>query len=259
MSVILPFRAYRPRPEQAREVASFPYDVLSSDEARELARGNPVSFLHVCKPEIDLDPAIDVHDDRVYAKGRENLRRLIADGVLVRDPAPCLYVYQQRMGDHVQAGIVALCSVREYEQDLIKKHEHTRPDKEDDRTRHVTEANANAEPVFLAYRARRDIDRIVDAVCAPPGRLRLHRHRRHRACALGRLRPRGGRRAREALRRDPRALRGRRPPPHGRGRAPRPGSCASRTRAGGGTSRTSPSWPWSSLTTSSRSSTTTAW
>jgi uncharacterized protein (DUF1015 family) len=168
MSVIQPFRAYRPRPEQAREVASFPYDVLSSAEARELAHGNPVSFLHVCKPEIDLDPAVDVHDDRVYARGRENLRRFIADGTLVRDPGPCLYVYQQRMGDHVQAGLVTLCSVREYEQDLIKKHEHTRPDKEDDRTRHVTEANANAEPVFLAYRARKEIDRIVDAVRARP-------------------------------------------------------------------------------------------
>ena len=168
MSVIQPFRAYRPRPEQAREVASFPYDVLSSEEARELARGNPVSFLHVCKPEIDLDPSVDVHDDRVYAKGRDNLRRLIADGVLVRDARPCLYVYQQRMGDHVQAGLVALCSVRKYEQDLIKKHEHTRPDKENDRTRHVTEANANAEPVFLAYRARKEIDALVDAVRSRP-------------------------------------------------------------------------------------------
>jgi uncharacterized protein (DUF1015 family) len=168
MSIIQPFRAYRPRPEQAAEVASFPYDVLSSAEARELARGNPVSFLHVCKPEIDLDPSVDVHDDRVYAQGRDNLRRLIADGVLVREASPALYVYQQRMGDHVQAGLVALCSVREYEQDLIKKHEHTRPDKEDDRTRHVTEANANAEPVFLAYRASKQIDRIVDAVRARP-------------------------------------------------------------------------------------------
>ena len=168
MSFLRPFRAYRPRPEQARDVASFPYDVLSSQEARELARGNPVSFLHVCKPEIDLDPSIDVHDDRVYARGRENLRRLVADGVLRRDATPCLYVYQQRMGDHVQAGLVGLCSVREYEQGLIKKHEHTRADKEDDRTRHVTEANANAEPVFLAYRARRTIDRLVDTVRSRP-------------------------------------------------------------------------------------------
>lgn len=168
MSVIRPFRAYRPRPERAREVASVPYDVVSSEEARALARGNPVSFLHVCKPEIDLDPAVSLYDDRVYAKGRENLRRLIADEILVRDAAPSLYVYQQRMGSHVQAGLVALCSVREYERDLIKKHEHTRPDKEDDRKRHVTESNANAEPVFLAYRARREIDQLVDAVRARP-------------------------------------------------------------------------------------------
>ena len=112
--MIRPFRAYRPRPERAREVASVPYDVVSSEEARALARGNPVSFLHVCKHEIDLDPAVSLYDDRVYAKGRENLRRLIADEILVRDAAPSLYVYQQRMGSHVQAGLVALCSVREY-------------------------------------------------------------------------------------------------------------------------------------------------
>jgi uncharacterized protein (DUF1015 family) len=168
MSSFQPFRAFRPRPAQARDVASFPYDVLSSEEARALARGNPVSFLHVCKPEIDLDPSVDVHDDLVYARGRENLHRLIADGVLVRDARRCLYVYQQRMGDHVQAGLVGLCSVREYEQGLIKRHEHTRPDKEDDRTRHVTEANANAEPVFLTYRASREIDRIVDTVRSRP-------------------------------------------------------------------------------------------
>jgi uncharacterized protein (DUF1015 family) len=166
MSRFQPFRAYRPRAEQARDVASFPYDVLSSDEARVLAQGNPVSFLHVCKPEIDLDPSVDVHDDRVYARGRENLRRFIAEGVLVRDAQPCFYVYQQRMGGHVQAGLVGLCSVREYEQGLIKRHEHTRPDKEDDRTRHVTEANANAEPVFLTYRAVAEISRLVDGVRA---------------------------------------------------------------------------------------------
>jgi uncharacterized protein (DUF1015 family) len=168
MSLIKPFRAYRPRPDRAAEVASFPYDVISSEEARALARGNPVSFLHVCKPEIDLDPSLDLHDDRVYARGHENLRRLIADGILVRDAEPCLYLYRQRMGSHVQTGLVGLCSVREYERDLIKKHEHTRPDKEDDRTRHVTEANANAEPVFLAYRSRPEIDALVERVCAGP-------------------------------------------------------------------------------------------
>ncbi len=166
MSRIRPVRADRPRPEHAKAIASYPYDVISSDEARELARGNPLSFLHVGKPEIDLEPSIDLHDDRVYARARENLRRLIADGELERDARPCLYVYQQRMGEHVQAGVVGACSVREYEQDLIRKHEHTRKDKEDDRTRHVTECDANAEPVFLTYRARQEIDRIVGRVRA---------------------------------------------------------------------------------------------
>jgi uncharacterized protein (DUF1015 family) len=166
MSHLKPFRAYRPRPEQARDIASFPYDVISSDEARKLAAGNPLSFLHVCKPEIDLDPSVSLYDDRVYAKGRENLYRFIETGALVRDPVPCLYVYQQRMGDHVQAGIVGACSVKEYEQNLIKKHEHTRKDKEDDRTRHVTECNAQGEPVFLTYRAVKDIDATVDRVRA---------------------------------------------------------------------------------------------
>ncbi len=162
MSVIRPFRAFRPPSGIARDVASFPYDVIDSDEARVLARGNPVSFLHVGKPEIDMDPAIDVHDDRVYAKARENLTRFVTDGTLTRDAKPCLYLYQQKMGEHAQVGLVALCRVSEYENGLIKRHEFTRKDKEDDRTRHVTECNANAEPVFLTYRSVRDIDTIVD-------------------------------------------------------------------------------------------------
>jgi len=168
MSTIRPFRAYRPRPDLAARIASPPYDVLSSDEAREMARGNPHSFLHVGKPEIDLDPAISLYDDRVYAKGRENLERMIREGWLIRDSAPSLYLYQQRMGDHVQVGVVGACSVREYEAGLIKRHEHTRKDKEDDRTRHVTETNANAEPVFLTYRADRAIDQVVDRVRRRP-------------------------------------------------------------------------------------------
>lgn len=164
MSVIKPFRGYRPAPDLAAKIASLPYDVVNSEEARELARDNPLSFLHVGKPEIDLDPAISPYDDRVYARGAENLRKMIIEGRLVRDEGRCLYLYQQRMGDHVQAGIVCTCSVAEYEQDLIKRHEFTRPAKEDDRTRHVTEANANAEPVFLTYRAVEAIDAIVDRV-----------------------------------------------------------------------------------------------
>jgi uncharacterized protein (DUF1015 family) len=168
MSRIKPFRAYRPRPELAARVASFPYDVINSDEARELASGNPYTFLHVGKPEIDLDPSVPLYDDRVYEKGRENLYGFIRDSVLIRDEKPTLYVYQQKMGDHVQAGIVGLCSVKEYEDGLIKKHEFTRKDKEDDRTRHVTDQNANSEPVFLTYQARKDIDAIVDWVRAKP-------------------------------------------------------------------------------------------
>jgi uncharacterized protein (DUF1015 family) len=169
MSRIRPFRAYRPRPEIAGKMASFPYDVISSEEARELAAGNPHSFLHVGKPEIDLDPSVPLYDDRVYAKGVENLRKFIAQGDLVKEAEPCLYVYQQRMGGHSQDGLVCLCSVKEYENGLIKRHEFTRKDKEDDRTRHVMEQNANAEPVFLAYRSQGAIDAIVERVktCDP--------------------------------------------------------------------------------------------
>jgi uncharacterized protein (DUF1015 family) len=168
MSDIRPFRAFRPRPELAARVASLPYDVVSSAEARALVDGNPCSFLHVAKPEIDLDPSVPLYDDRVYRTGSANLRRFIADGVLQRDPVPCLYVYQQRWNGHVQAGVVAVCRVREYEDGRIKRHENTRKDKEDDRTRHVAECNANAEPVFLTYRARPDVDAMIAAVRAHP-------------------------------------------------------------------------------------------
>jgi uncharacterized protein (DUF1015 family) len=166
MARIEPFRAYRPPRALAERIAAPPYDVLNSQEAREMAAGNPLSFLHISKPEIDLDPQIDPHDPSVYARGLENLRRAIAQGELVRDPVSSLYVYQQRMGDHVQAGIVAGASVDEYEADRIKKHEHTRPDKEDDRTRHIDVLDANDEPVFLTYPAQADIDGLIDAVRA---------------------------------------------------------------------------------------------
>jgi uncharacterized protein (DUF1015 family) len=158
MARILAFRALRPRPEFAERVASPPYDVLSSQEARDMAADNPLSFLHVVKPEIDLPPGTDLYAPEVYAKGAENLRRLVEDDVLVRDPEPSLYLYRQRMGDHVQTGLVAAASVEDYERDLIKKHEHTRPAKEDDRTRHIDALNANTGPVFLTYRARPEID-----------------------------------------------------------------------------------------------------
>ena len=165
MSMLKPFRAYRPRPDLAAQVAAVPYDVVNTEEARTLAKGNPHSFLHVGRPEIDLPEGIDVHADEVYAKGVANLRALIEQGTLFQENSPCLYVYQQRMGDHVQAGLVGLCSVQEYESGLIKRHEFTRKDKEDDRTRHVTEQAANAEPVFLTYKAVPYIDHIVNDVC----------------------------------------------------------------------------------------------
>jgi uncharacterized protein (DUF1015 family) len=166
MARIEAFRALRPRPELAPRVASPPYDVLSSEEAREMASGNPISFLHVNKPEIDLPPDTNPYDPRVYAKGAENLQRLITDGVFLRDQSPALYLYRQHMGEHVQTGLVAGASIDEYEADLIKKHEHTRRVKEDDRTRHVDALNANTGPVFLTYVARSEINALVDRLTA---------------------------------------------------------------------------------------------
>jgi uncharacterized protein (DUF1015 family) len=131
-----------------------------------MAAENPVSFLHVVKPEIDLDPGTDVYADEVYETGAANLRRLIEDGVLIREESPAIYLYRQRMGSHIQTGIVAGASVDEYEADLIKKHEHTRPVKEDDRTRHIDALNANTGPVFLTYKARPAIDELVARLTA---------------------------------------------------------------------------------------------
>jgi uncharacterized protein (DUF1015 family) len=164
MSDVKPFRALRPHPDLAARVAAPPYDVISSEEARALADGNDVSFLHVNKPEIDLPPEVSLYDDRVYATGARNLRRFIAEGTFLREPGPRFYVYQQRMGEHVQAGVVCAASCQEYADGLIKRHEFTRKDKEDDRTRHTHELNANAGPVFLTYRKRAEIDALVDAV-----------------------------------------------------------------------------------------------
>ena len=161
MALIKPFKGLRPNKEVAVRLAAPPYDVLSSEEAREMAKANPVSFLHVSKPEIDLDPSIDLYDDRVYAKATENFRRFINEGVLVPDKEEHIYVYRQKMGDHVQTGFVAGASVEDYEKNIIKKHELTRDDKEIDRTRHIVTLNAQTGPVFLAYRGREDLDSIL--------------------------------------------------------------------------------------------------
>ncbi len=169
MSIIKPFRGLRPVRDKASAVASPPYDVLSSEEARQMARDNPVSFLRVVKPEIELDPSIDIHSDEVYEKGRSNLNRLVEEGVMVRDETPSLYLYEQRMDisgtPHVQVGLVAGASVDEYQRGLIKKHEFTRPDKEADRTRHIDTLNANAGPVFLTYQASPTIDALIGKLC----------------------------------------------------------------------------------------------
>ena len=166
MSDIRPFRALRPRPDLVAQVAAPPYDVINSEEARAMAAGNPYTFLHINKPEIDLPPAVDLYDDRVYAQGVSTLRRFIAEGVFIREARAAYYVYQQRMGDHVQAGLVCAASCDEYEKGLIKRHEHTRRDKEDDRTRHVHEQNANGEPVFFTFAKRAEIDGLLERVRA---------------------------------------------------------------------------------------------
>jgi uncharacterized protein (DUF1015 family) len=166
MATLRPFKGYRPLPEHVADVAAKPYDVLNSEEARAEAAGKPLSFLHVGKPEIDLPPGLHLYDERVYQKGKENLDRLVRDGILREDPSPCLYVYAQTMGTHTQYGIVGCASVEEYLNDTIKKHELTRKDKEDDRTKHVQVTNAHSGPIFLTYRALRGIDTIVAGVSA---------------------------------------------------------------------------------------------
>jgi uncharacterized protein (DUF1015 family) len=164
MAILTPFRALRPPPGLAARVASPPYDVVSTAEARALARGNADSFLRVSRPEIDLPEGTDEHADAVYAKGAENLAELVRRGVLVQDPEPRLYVYAQRMGSHRQTGLVACASVDEYDRDLVKKHEKTRADKEEDRVRHIDTLSAHDEPVFLTYRSVAEIDRAVEDV-----------------------------------------------------------------------------------------------
>jgi uncharacterized protein (DUF1015 family) len=156
-----PFRALRPRPEVADQVAAVPYDVVNRAEAAELARGNPRSFLHVGRSDIDLPEDVDPYDPRIYLRAREALDQFVLEGTLLRDEEPALYLYRQTMDGREQVGVVGCVHVDDYERDLIRKHEKTRPDKEDDRTRHVLALNANAEPVFLTYRQRSEIDALV--------------------------------------------------------------------------------------------------
>jgi uncharacterized protein (DUF1015 family) len=163
VAVIRPFHALRPQADRAELVASVPYDVVNTEEARALADGNPLSFLHVSRPEIDLPVGTDIHSDVVYRKAVENFEKLVADCPLEKETEPSLYLYRLIMGDHEQIGIVACCSIDEYDNSTIRKHERTRRDKEDDRTRHMLMLRAQTGPVFLTYRARNEIDEQVNA------------------------------------------------------------------------------------------------
>ncbi|MDD3439756.1 MAG: DUF1015 domain-containing protein, partial [Clostridiaceae bacterium] len=161
MATVKAFRAIRPAPELAHKVAALPYDVMDSNEAREMVKGNPYSFLHVDKAEIDLDPSIDLYDKRVYEKARDNLREMIKNGVFQQDEKNCLYIYKQVMKGRVQTGLVGCTSIDDYMNNIIKKHEYTRADKEQDRINHVDYCNANTGPIFLTYRASKEINEIV--------------------------------------------------------------------------------------------------
>lgn len=164
MAIVKPFPGLRPRRELAEKVASPPYDVLNTAEARELAGDDAISFLHVNRPEIDLPPGTDPYDDAVYAQGRTNLRRMIDDGVFVRDESPCFYLYAQTWGYHRQVGLVAAASVQDYAENKIKKHEQTREKKERDRVRHIEALGAQVGPVFLTYRAVPEIDNLFRTI-----------------------------------------------------------------------------------------------
>ena len=158
MSKIRPFKAVRPAADKAHLIAALPYDVMNSEEAREVVRGNALSFLHVDKSEIDLPIGTDIYDESVYKKAKENLYRLIEDGHLIQETKACLYLYQQVMDGRSQTGLVCCASVEEYEKGLIKKHEKTLARKEEDRIKHVDTTNAQTGPIFLTFRTQKDIE-----------------------------------------------------------------------------------------------------
>ncbi|HCX61267.1 DUF1015 family protein [Sedimentibacter sp.] len=160
--IIKAFNGIRPIPELADKIAALPYDVMNSQEARIIVNDNPYSFLHVDKAEIDLDPSVDIYNHRVYEKARDNLNCMIEKGWLKKDGKKCFYIYKQVMGEHEQTGLVCCLSVDDYLNDRIKKHEHTRNDKELDRINHVMYCNANTGPIFLMHEAHEQIDTIKD-------------------------------------------------------------------------------------------------
>lgn len=164
MAVIRAFNGVRPRKDLASCVAALPYDVMSSDEAREIVKDNEYSFLHVDKAEVDLDESIDIYDDRVYEKAKENLNKMINDNIFIKDKKKSLYVYRQIMNGLSQTGVVGCCSIDDYINNVIKKHEFTKPDKERDRIKHVDKCNANTGPIFLSYKERKRISDIINKV-----------------------------------------------------------------------------------------------
>jgi uncharacterized protein (DUF1015 family) len=166
MTLICPFAALRPVTGRAADVIAPPYDVLSSAEARVRAAGHPLSFLHISKPEIDLPESTDPHAAEVYAQAASNLQQMLQQGVLKSDDTPCYYIYRMVMGDHSQTGLVAAASVAAYDSNRIRKHEFTRPDKEDDRVRQIEALNAQTGPVLLAYRSQDPVDALLEAETA---------------------------------------------------------------------------------------------
>ncbi|MCU7921641.1 MAG: DUF1015 family protein [Candidatus Thiodiazotropha sp. (ex Dulcina madagascariensis)] len=164
MPLIRAFPGLRPAEGRAADVAAPPYDVMNEAEAREMARGRPWSFLHISRPEIDLPEGTDPYSPAVYAKAAENLQKMEQDGILVRDTVPCYYVYRLTMGSHIQTGLVAAASVEAYDNNRIKKHEFTRPAKEDDRVRQVDALNAQTGPVFLVYPSAAAVDTLLSQV-----------------------------------------------------------------------------------------------
>ena len=163
MAALIPFRALRPRPADAAQIAAVPYDVVSASEAKALAEGNPSSFLRVSRAEIELPPDTNPYGDEVYARAAENFAH-VKDRAMVVEAEPSLYFYRLTMGPHAQVGVAACFSLDEYDRDVIKKHERTRADKEDDRTRHMIALGAQTGPVFLTYRASRDVDAVARVV-----------------------------------------------------------------------------------------------
>ncbi|MFV2003907.1 MAG: DUF1015 domain-containing protein [Gammaproteobacteria bacterium] len=168
MPLIRPFAGLRPVPERAEEVVAPPYDVLNSAEARERAAGRPWSFLHISKAEIDLPEGTDPYDPSVYDKSAENMQKMLQEGILIRDDKPCYYVYRLIMDDHSQVGLVAVASVADYDINRVRKHEFTRPAKEDDRVRQIEALNAQTGPVLLAYKSQADMDAILEETTRQP-------------------------------------------------------------------------------------------